>query len=142
MKRRSVLALPAALALPAILSTRTRAQTKPTLAFVVNSPSDFWTIARRGIEKANREHPDYAMEMILPGQSTAAEQRRIVDELLVRKVAGIAISPINPANSTDMLTRAAAGTVLVTTDSDAPNSNRAVYIGTENMVAGREAGAQ
>ncbi|MBC7799201.1 MAG: sugar-binding protein [Gemmatimonadaceae bacterium] len=142
MKRRAVLALPAALALPAILSAGARAQAKPALAFVVNNPSDFWTIARRGIEKANREHPEYAMEMILPGQSTAAEQRRIVDELLVRKVAGIAISPINPANSTEMLNRAAAGTVLFCTDSDAPNSNRAVYIGTDNVVAGREAGAQ
>jgi ribose transport system substrate-binding protein len=142
MKRRTVLALPAALALPAVLSGRARAQAKPSLAFVVNNPSDFWTIARRGIEKANREHPDYAMEMILPGQSTAAEQRRIVDELLARKVAGIAISPINPANSTDMLNRAAAGSVLFCTDSDAPNSNRAVYIGTDNVAAGREAGAQ
>ena len=141
MKRRTVLALPA-LALPAILSSRAQAQAKPTLAFVVNSPSDFWTIARRGIEKANREHPDYAMEMILPGQSTAAEQRRIVDELLARKVAGIAISPINPANSTEMLNRAAAATVLFCTDSDAPSSNRALYIGTDNVVAGREAGAQ
>src|SRR5690606_18889566 len=116
------------------------AQEKRTLAFVVNVSADFWTICRRGIEKANREHPDFNMEMIVPGQASAAEQRRIVDELLARKVAGIAISPINPANSTEMLNRVASQAVLFTSDSDAPNSNRAVYIGTDNVAAGREAG--
>jgi ribose transport system substrate-binding protein len=141
MKRRSLLAAPAALALagaPRVL----HAQEKKTLAFVVNVSADFWTIARRGIEKANREHPQFNMEMIVPGQASAAEQRRIVDELLARKVAGIAISAINPGNSTEMLNRAASQAVLFTTDSDAPNSNRVVYIGTDNVAAGREAGAQ
>ncbi|HWX50099.1 MAG TPA: sugar-binding protein [Roseomonas sp.] len=141
MNRRSLLAAPAALAL-ATLPRGLAAQEKPTLAFVVNVSADFWTIARRGIEKANREHPDYNMEMIVPGQASAAEQRRIVDALLARKVAGIAISAINPGNSTDMLNRAAEQCVLFTTDSDAPKSNRVVYIGTDNVAAGREAGAQ
>ncbi|MDJ0387897.1 sugar-binding protein [Roseomonas sp. E05] len=141
MNRRSLLAASAALAL-ATLPRGLAAQEKPTLAFVVNVSADFWTIARRGIEKANREHPDYNMEMIVPGQASAAEQRRIVDALLARKVAGIAISAINPGNSTDMLNRAAEQCVLFTTDSDAPKSNREVYIGTDNVAAGREAGAQ
>ncbi|HWL83429.1 MAG TPA: sugar-binding protein [Roseomonas sp.] len=141
MNRRSLLAAPAALAF-ATLPRGLAAQEKPTLAFVVNVSADFWTIARRGIEKANREHPDYNMEMIVPGQASAAEQRRIVDALLARKVAGIAISAINPGNSTDMLNRAAAQCVLFTTDSDAPQSNRLVYIGTDNVAAGREAGKQ
>ncbi|EHM02978.1 sugar-binding domain protein [Acetobacteraceae bacterium AT-5844] len=134
--------MPAVLGLGAALPASGFAQEKRTLAFVVNVSADFWTICRRGIEKANREHPDFNMEMIVPGQASAAEQRRIVDELLARKVAGIAISPINPANSTDMLNRAASQAVLFTSDSDAPNSNRAVYIGTDNVAAGREAGKQ
>ncbi|WP_206684128.1 sugar-binding protein [Teichococcus aerophilus] len=134
--------MPAALGLGAALTTRAQAQEKRTLAFVVNVSADFWTICRRGIDKANREHTDFNMEMIVPGQASAAEQRRIVDELLARKVAGIAISPINPANSTEMLNRVASQAVLFTSDSDAPNSNRAVYIGTDNVAAGREAGKQ
>lgn len=142
MQRRSLLAVPAALAAGAMFGPAAIAQEKKTLAFIVNVSADFWTIARRGIEKANREHPEYNMEMFVPGQASAADQRRIVDELLARKVAGIAISPINPANSTDTLNRAASQAVLFTTDSDAPNSNRAVYIGTDNVAAGREAGKQ
>jgi len=141
MDRRTLLAAPVALAL-ASLPRAAGAQNKRTLAFVVNVSADFWTICRRGIEKANREHPDFNMEMIVPGQASAAEQRRIVDELLARQVAGIAISPINPANSTETLNRVASQAILFTSDSDAPNSNRMVYIGTDNVAAGREAGKQ
>jgi ribose transport system substrate-binding protein len=125
------------LAAPAV-----RAQQRRTLAFVVNVSADFWTIARRGIEKANREHPDFGMEMVIPGQASAAEQRRVLDELLARRVAGVAISAINPASQTDVLNRVAAQSALFTTDSDAPASNRMVYIGTDNVAAGRRAGEE
>ena len=125
------------LAAPAV-----RAQAKKSLAFVVNVSADFWTIARRGIEKANREHPDFDMEMIIPSQASAAEQRRILDELLARKVSGVAISAINPASQTDVLNRVAEQSVLFTTDSDAPASKRMLYIGTDNVAAGRRAGEQ
>ena len=141
MNRRQFNAALATAALAAAARPAT-AQPKRTLAFVVNVSADFWTIARRGIEKANKEHPEYDMQMIIPGQASAAEQRRIMDELLARQVAGVAISPINPASSTDALNRVASQAVLFTTDSDAPASNRLVYIGTDNVAAGREAGAQ
>jgi ribose transport system substrate-binding protein len=142
MKRRELgvlagSAIAAGLGAPAL-----QAQARRTLAFVVNVSADFWTIARRGIERANREHPDFEMEMIIPAQASAADQRRILDELLARRVAGVAISPINPASSTEVLNRVAAQSVLFTTDSDAPASNRMVYIGTDNVAAGREAGAE
>jgi ribose transport system substrate-binding protein len=39
-----------------------------------------------------------------------------------------------------MLNRAAAGALVVTQDSDAPQSNRVCYIGTDNVAAGRQAG--
>jgi ribose transport system substrate-binding protein len=142
MKRRELgvlagSAIAAGLGAPAL-----HAQARRSLAFVVNVSADFWTIARRGIERANREHPEFEMEMIIPAQASAADQRRILDELLARRVAGVAISPINPASSTEVLNRVAAQSVLFTTDSDAPASNRMVYIGTDNVAAGREAGAE
>lgn len=143
MKRREFQLLAGSgLALNILASARPRAQQQRALAFVVNVSADFWTIARRGIERANREHPEFAMEMIIPSQASAAEQRRILDELLARRVAGVAISAINPASQTDVLNRVAAQSVLFTTDSDAPASNRMVYIGTDNVAAGRRAGEQ
>src|SRR5947209_5077995 len=101
-----------------------QAPQKKTLALVTNAAADFWTIARRGVEKAQKEHPDYAMEVVVTGQATAAEQRRELDDLLARGVAGVSISAIDPKNSTEVFNRVAAKAVLLTTDSDAPQSNR------------------
>ncbi len=115
---------------------------KKQLVLVTNAASDFWTFARRGIEKAQAEHPDYSMEMIVTGQATAAEQRRELDDLVARGVAGISVSVDDAAHATEELNKVAAKAVLVTTDSDAPQSNRVAYIGTDNVAAGREAGGE
>src|SRR5690606_34405125 len=53
---------------------------------------------------------------------------------------GIAISPKDPQNQIQMLNNAAAQVPLITQDSDAPGSDRACYIGTDNYAAGVEAG--
>jgi ribose transport system substrate-binding protein len=118
------------------------AENKKQLALVTNAAADFWTIAKRGVEKAQKEHPDYSMEVVITGQATAAEQRRELDDLLARGVAGVSVSAIDPKNSIAEFNKVAAKAVLFTTDSDAPQSNRAVYIGTDNVAAGRQAGAE
>lgn len=114
--------------------------TKHKLAFVTNNPSEFWTIARKGTEKAAKEIPDIQVEFRIPAGGTAAEQQSIIDDLLANGVKGIAISPVDPKNQTGMLNRVADQAVVVTQDSDAPDSNRACYIGTDNVAAGRQAG--
>ena len=111
------------------------------LAFVTNNASDFWTIARKGTEKAAAELPNTDVEFRINPDNTAAEQQHIVDDLLAKGVNGIAISPVDPVNQLQMLNRAAQQSLVVTQDSDAPNSNRACYIGTDNVAAGRQAGA-
>lgn len=110
------------------------------LAFVTNNASDFWTIARKGTEKADEELADATVEFKIPGDGTAAEQKRIIDDLLSRGFAGIAISPVDPANQTELINQASKQTLIVTQDSDAPASQRAVYVGTDNVAAGRQAG--
>ncbi len=52
------------------------------LAFVTNNASDFWTIARKGTEKAAAELPGADIEFRIDSDGTAAEQTRIVDDLL------------------------------------------------------------
>jgi ribose transport system substrate-binding protein len=109
------------------------------LAFVTNNAADFWTIARKGTEQADAELAGATVEFRV-GDGTAAEQKRIVDDLLAKGVDGIAISPVDPANQTGMLNDAARQTVVFTHDSDAPDSRRECYVGTDNVAAGREAG--
>jgi ribose transport system substrate-binding protein len=123
-----------------MVSGTVSAQEKKTLAFVTNVAADFWTIARRGTEKAASELPNYNVEFYVPAEATPAEQRRILDDLMTRGVVGISVSPINPANATETLNRIASQAVLFTTDSDAPQSKRAGYIGTDNVAAGRQVG--
>ena len=113
---------------------------KHKLAFVTNNASDFWAIARKGTEKAAADIPGIDVEFRITSDGTAAEQQRVVDDLLAKGIDGIAISPVDPANQTPMLNRAAAQALVVTQDSDAPNSNRTCYIGTDNVEAGRQAG--
>ncbi|HWS99863.1 MAG TPA: sugar-binding protein [Pyrinomonadaceae bacterium] len=110
------------------------------LAFVTNNASDFWTIARKGTEKADQELNDVTVEFKIPSDGTAAEQKRLVDDLLAKGVEGIAISPVDPDNQTQLINETASKVLVVTQDSDAPTSNRAFYVGTDNVAAGRQAG--
>lgn len=113
---------------------------KLKLAFITNNASDFWTIARKGVEQAGRELPNVETEFKIPGEGTAAEQKRIVDDLLAKGIDGMAISPVDPDNQTQMINDAMKQGLVVTQDSDAPKSERACYIGTDNVAAGRQAG--
>jgi ribose transport system substrate-binding protein len=110
------------------------------LAFVTNNAADFWTIARKGVEKADSELDGVSAEFRLVSDGSAAEQKRIVDDLMTKGVAGIAISPVDPQNQTALINDAAKSTLIFTQDSDAPDSDRACYVGTDNVAAGRQAG--
>ena len=116
------------------------AGTKHKLAFVTNNPSDFWVLARKGTEKAAKDIPGIEVDFQIPADGTAAEQQRIVDDLLARGIQGIAISPVDPKNQQQLINNAASKTLVVTQDSDAPDTNRECYIGTDNVAAGRQAG--
>jgi ribose transport system substrate-binding protein len=110
------------------------------LAFVTNNASDFWTVARKGVEKADAELGDVCVDFRMPGSGAADEQKRIIDDLISVGVKGIAMSPVDPKNQTQFINETAKKTLVITQDSDAPESDRTVYIGTDNVAAGRQAG--
>jgi ribose transport system substrate-binding protein len=110
------------------------------IAFVTNNTAPFWTIARKGVEKADNELPNFSVDFKMPPDGSAAEQKRIVDDLLANGIKGIAISPSDPANQTQLINNAVRQAFVVTQDSDAPSSQRACYLGTDNVEAGRKAG--
>ncbi|MEA2174629.1 MAG: ribose transport system substrate-binding protein [Blastocatellia bacterium] len=135
------LALCLTLALSFIACSRTNTSNKKLrLAFVTNNAADFWTIARKGCEKADQELDNVEIEFRIPSEGTAADQKRIVDDLLAKGIDGMAISPVDPPNQTQMINDAAKQILVMTQDSDAPESARACYLGTDNRAAGRQAG--
>lgn len=123
-----------------LLITACQQKADVKLAFVTNNASDYWTIARKGVEKADAELENVSVEFKLPGEGTAAEQKRIIDDLISNGIKGIAMSPVDPDNQTQLINDTSKKALVITQDSDAPGSERALYIGTDNVAAGRQAG--
>jgi len=111
---------------------------KKRFAFVTNGVADFWTIAEAGAKAAADQLGVEATVLMPAGGLT--DQKQMLEDLMNRGVDGIAVSPIDPANQTDILNQVAKVTTLITHDSDAPESNRIVYIGMDNYAAGRMCG--
>lgn len=115
------------------------AHKKPRFAFVTNNVSAFWTIAKKGTDKAAKEL-EVEVEFRPPATGAIAEQQSIIEDLLNTGIDGITVSPIDPANQTGFLDKVAEKVPLLCHDSDAPQSKRIAYVGTNNYQAGREAG--
>jgi ribose transport system substrate-binding protein len=113
---------------------------KLKLAFVCNNAATFWTIARSGCDDAAKQLGNVTVDFRIPGNGQASEQQQILNDLVAAGVDGIAVSPIDPANQTEFLNKIASQTLLICHDSDAPESKRVCYIGTDNFAAGQEAG--
>src|ERR671931_1167097 len=62
------------------------AGTKHRLAFVTNNASSFWTIARKGTEKAASDIPNIEVDFRIPSDGTAAAQQSLVDDLLANRI--------------------------------------------------------
>jgi ribose transport system substrate-binding protein len=113
---------------------------KPTLAFVVNGASDFWKAAEAGVKKAQGELPNYTLQFKYLDQSSAANQQRVMDDLVAAGAKGIMVSAVDPKTMTEGLNKIGSQTALFTTDSDAPQTKRVAYIGSSNIDAGKQAG--
>jgi len=109
-------------------------------AFVTNNSSEFWNIAVKGVNKAEKDL-GVKVEVFRPLHGEVAEQQRYLEDILVLGFDGMAISPVNAEAMTPELNRIAEKMSVVCQDSDAPNSKRRTYVGTKNIEAGRAAGA-
>src|ERR1044072_4594731 len=109
------------------------------LAVVTNNSSDWWTIARKGAEKAASELPGVTLDFRMLGEGTSAAQKTVVDDLLASGVDGIAIAPLDVENQKQMLDDAASKTLLFTLGADAPSSKRRAYVGTADIESGKVA---
>jgi ribose transport system substrate-binding protein len=119
-------------------SHTTQTSGRKKVAFVSNGVASFWTIAAAGVAAAGKDF-DIDAQTLMPVEGIS-DQKRIIEDLLTRGIDGIAISPIDPTNQSDILNTAARRTKLITHDSDAPESERLVYIGMDNYKAGRLCG--
>jgi ribose transport system substrate-binding protein len=128
------------LAIGLAVSSGAQAADKKILAFVTNGSSDFWKAAQAGVKKAQTELPDYDLQFKFTDPATAATQIQEMNDLISAGAAGIMVSAVDPKTETDALAKVASQTLLLTTDSDATQSNRVAYIGSSNVLAGNQVG--
>jgi len=112
---------------------------RPRIAFVTNQIAAFWNIAKAGCEDAEKDF-NVEVDVRMPAEATAVEQKRIVEDLLTSGIDAIAISPLDADNQKAFINEVAAKVPLITHDSDAPGTSRLLYIGMDNYRAGRMVG--
>lgn len=120
-------------------SPETKPGARQSVAFVTNQIADFWKIAEAGCIAASKEF-DIDVQVIMPPEASAVVQKQKVEDVMTGGVQAIAISPLDADNQVEWINSIAAKIPLITHDSDAPKSNRLLYIGMDNYAAGRACG--
>ncbi len=118
----------------------TSSSSKPTYMLITNGTSPFWVSLDKGSKEVGSTLKVDA-ERQSPNPSNTVQQIRIFKDALAKGVKGIGISVIDPAAMTPTINQAVASHVpVICFDSDAPDSNRLAYLGTNNFNAGFLAG--
>jgi ribose transport system substrate-binding protein len=140
MKRIVLIAAAAALALA---TGSASAQEKKTLAVVVKGlDNPFFSVLGDGCKKWNADHPDSEYECLYTGPALSSDEAgevQLVQDLISRGVAGIAISPSNAPAMAAMLREQKPAMPIMTIDADLEEADRdlrATYLGTENYQMG------
>src|SRR5437867_1886587 len=111
------------------------------LAFVTNNASEFWKIAEKGLQRAKAEK-GIQVDLKQPDTGKVEQQKKILEDLVSQGYHGIAVSVISAEDMVRDINKAAGQLNIITHDSDAPKSNRLLYIGTNNYEAGRVLGRE
>jgi ribose transport system substrate-binding protein len=116
---------------------------KKTLAVVVKGlDNPFFTVLGNGCAKWNKENSTSEYECLYTGPASSADEAgevQLVEDLINKGVAGIAISPSNAPAMGKMLKEKAPSMPIMTIDADLAASDRALrktYLGTNNYDMG------
>lgn len=142
---RKTMLLVAGAGLVAALASPAMAQDKKILAVVVKGlDNPFFTVMGQGCADWNAANPDSEYECLYTGPALSSDEAgevQIVQDLITRGVAGIAISPSNAPAMANMLKAAAPSMPIMTIDADLLPEDaglRKTYFGTDNYAMGVE----
>ena len=112
----------------------------PKFAFITNVADPFWSHAEAGCYVAAKDF-GVAVNFQMNSAGDIAGQKKIVENILNKgDCKGIAISVLNPENQIEMINKVAEQVPVIAVDSDAPDSTRLFFLGTDNYRTGRELG--
>jgi ribose transport system substrate-binding protein len=110
------------------------------VAILTGNQASFWDPVQLGASDAARE---YNVDLtFIKSEPNLQSQNQPLQDLLNNGVQGLAICPNNPEAQQSILNDAAGKIVLITIDSDAPNTSRKGFVGTNNYAAGQTAAEQ
>lgn len=108
--------------------------------FVSPLRSEYWATIARGIQDASREAKANTIQTGPIGEVDADLQIQAIESAIAAKVDGIVTMALDPKRFTAVIDKAVrSGIPVVLVDTDAPDSRRAAYVGTDNFAAGKEA---
>ncbi|MBH0238393.1 sugar-binding protein [Methylobrevis sp. L22] len=133
----------AALSAAVLFAGHASAQDKKTLAIVVKGlDNPFFEQINLGCKKWLSENADSEYECLYTGPASSADEAgevQIVDDLLTRGVAAIAISPSNAPAMANRIRQIAPSVPVMTIDADFLEQDhelRSTYLGTDNYLMG------
>lgn len=139
----------AALGAVAIMAGSASAKDYKTLALVVKGlDNPYFDLMHQGCERANKTLHKEGYSCYYTGPATAADEGaevRIINDLLTKGVAAMAISPSNAPAVAETLKRDAGKTPIITADADLLPKDAALrktYVGTNNYELGVKLGEQ
>jgi len=116
----------------------------PAIRVVVigKSVHPYWANVERGVKAAAQKLGVQAV-FFVPQKEDVAAQISTMETYIAQKVSGIAVAPSDPKALAPAIKKGRdAGIPVITLDTDAPESVRIAYIGTDNLAAGRIAGRE
>jgi len=123
--------------------TEQKAAKKVKIGIVTNASSPFWTAMQVGMKRAADALGCEATCQLNP-KGKVDDQRRLLEDYAAKGVKAISVSPVDPRAVGPVIDNLVEkqDCIVITMDSDAPQSKRVAYIGTDNYKAGQECGRQ
>lgn len=101
--------------------------------------NDYWRLVEKGANKAAEEH-GVLLEYAGPKQANIDEHLKTIEMSMASKVDGIITQGLSDEQFTPLINRVVEKLPVITIDTDAANSKRMAYIGTDNYYSGFLAG--
>ncbi|SFL92987.1 monosaccharide ABC transporter substrate-binding protein, CUT2 family (TC 3.A.1.2.-) [Gracilibacillus orientalis] len=120
----------------------TSKETVPTYHFVLigeEMDHDYWRLVGEGAKDMEEKY-DVFVEYEGPRRSNPEEQLKLLDIAMKSKVDGIIVQALNDEFLPVINQAVEQDIPVITIDTDAPDSKRSAYIGTDNYEAGKLAG--
>jgi ribose transport system substrate-binding protein len=139
-KRQSLFAFLMAALLPLLAGCTRHSKDEHYYLIATNINLPYWKSANAGLQKAATQ---YGVSAEMRGTATFDPQGEVAEfrTVIARKPAGILVSVASAQLMTPEINAAMdAGIPVITMDSDAPQSDRLYFIGTNNLQAGRLGG--